>query len=167
MASVIEKVTKSITPMLEETGYTLIQVRLTESAKSRVLQIMAERTVDGSMNLDDCTLLSHKISAILDVEDVISDAYRLEISSPGIDRPLVRLRDYTDYVGFTAKIELHFPLQGRKRFTGTLKGLEGDQVQLEVDGKPVALPFADIASAKLVLTDELIKSHQKKYAVDA
>jgi ribosome maturation factor RimP len=101
---------------------------------------------------------------VLDVNDVIEQAYRLEISSPGIDRPLTRAQDYADFQGFLAKLETRLPVQGRKRFTGVLSGVEGEQIHMEVDGVRHALPLSNIASAKLVLTDELIKAHQARYA---
>jgi ribosome maturation factor RimP len=102
----------------------------------------------------------------LDVEDVISEAYRLEVSSPGIDRPLVKLADYATYAGHTAKIETVLPVQGRKRFSGTLGGVEGDSVTINVDGQGYTLPFIDIQSAKLVLTDALIKAVTSRQSPD-
>lgn len=160
MSSLVEKIEKLIAPTVESMGFNLVQVKLIDG-RQRLLQIMAERP-DGSMSLDDCTAISHQLSAILDVEDVLPDAYRLEISSPGIDRPLVKEQDYRDYVGHLAKVELSLPVNGRRRFTGTLKGLESGAVTLVVDNEDVTVNTQDIQSAKLVLTDALIKAFETR-----
>jgi ribosome maturation factor RimP len=156
MQTLAEKIEAAITPSAPGMGFDLVQVKWMDSQKGAMLQIMAERP-DGSMTLDDCEKLSRQVSAVLDVEDVIPTAYRLEVGSPGIDRPLVKLADYTKYIGHVAKIETMLPIDGRKRFTGTIKAVEGQDVIISVDGKDHALPFADIQTAKLVLTDALIK----------
>jgi ribosome maturation factor RimP len=158
-----ERLYDVVVPSAEAMGYRVVQINLKEANRSRVLQVLAERLSDGGMNIDDCEKLSKQLSAVLDVEDVVSGAYRLEISSPGIDRPLTRLRDYEDYKSFTAKIETHLPINGRRRFTGTLLGVAGEEITIQVDGQSHVLAFADIQAAKLVLTDELIKAHQQKY----
>lgn len=163
MASLAEQVETLLTPSIEDMGFNVVQVKLLDGSKSKLLQIMAEKP-DGTMNVDHCAEISHRVSAILDVEDIIPGQYRLEISSPGIDRPLVRHADYQTYLGHLAKIELALPVGGRKRFTGTLHALEGDQLTLDVDGKPVVLELTDVQSAKLVLTDALIKEHLNKQA---
>ena len=121
---------------------------------------MAEPTEQRVMSVEDCARVSRAISAILDVEDPISGAYSLEVSSPGIDRPLTRPKDYDRYAGHEAKIETNEPVDGRKRFKGVLKGLAGEAVKLESDGEVISLPLTEIAKAKLVLTDALIKAHQ-------
>lgn len=162
MAALEEQVEALVTPAIEAMGYFVVQVTLKDTNKSRLLQIMAERA-DGSMNVDDCAIISREVSALMDVEDIIPGEYRLEISSPGIDRPLIKRTDYEHHMGHLAKIELVLPVNGRKRYTGTLKTLIGDVLTLEVDGKPVAVDYDDIQSAKLVLTDELIKQHLKKH----
>lgn len=162
MAALEEQVEALVTPAIEAMGYFVVQVTVKDANKSRLLQIMAERA-DGGMNVDDCAKISHQVSALLDVEDIIPGEYRLEISSPGIDRPLIKRTDYENHMGHLAKIELLLPINGRKRYTGVLKTLIGDVLTLEVDGKPVALDYDDIQSAKLVLTDELIKQHLKKH----
>lgn len=123
------------------------------------LQIMAERNDDAAMTVDDCAALSRAISAVLDVDDPIASAYTLEISSPGIDRPLVRLTDYDRFAGFEARIELARMIDGRRRFQGRLIGTAGEDVRIDVAGVEVGLPFADIQRAKLVLTDELLAAH--------
>jgi len=159
--SLVEQIETLITPSLTSMGFELVKVTMMDGKKSQTLQIMAERP-DGTINVDDCAAISRQVSAILDVEDVLSAAYRLEVSSPGIDRPLVKLSDYPKYTGHTAKVETVLPIDGRKRFTGAIKAVEGENVILTVDGKDHSLPFIDIQSAKLVLTDALIKAHQKQ-----
>jgi ribosome maturation factor RimP len=132
-----------------------------------VLQIMAERA-DGMMDVDDCAKLSHAISAAFEEDDPIESEYVLEVSSPGIDRPLTRRRDYDAYAGHEAKLDLKFPLNGRKRIRGTLKGLKGEDVVVETDLGPekgrgeLAVPYTSIGEAKLVLTDELIEHDLKR-----
>ena len=127
------------------------------------LQIMAERP-DGTMTVGDCEILSRDLSPALDVEDPMDTAYNLEVSSPGIDRPLVRRSDFEKWAGHDAKVELARPLDGRKRFKGKLAGLDGDAVRLELESKSkldaaatVLLPLADIGEARLVMTDALIR----------
>ena len=159
MKSLAEKIEDTIAPSIADMGFDLIQVKFMDGKKSQTLQIMAERP-DGSMSLDDCAAISRQISAVLDVEDVIPTAYRLEVSSPGIDRPLVKLTDYSTYIGHAVKIETVLPINGRKRFAGAITAVKGGDVIVTVDGKEHTLPFADIQSAKLVLTDALIKAHQ-------
>jgi ribosome maturation factor RimP len=161
MAALVEQLETLLLPTLESMGFNLVQIKMMDGNKTKLLQIMAEKP-DGSMTVDHCAEISHQVSAILDVEDIIPGEYRLEISSPGIDRPLVKHKDYDDYVGHVAKIELALPVNGRKRYTGTIKTLVGDILTIEVDGKPVALDLTDVQSAKLVLTDALIKQHMKK-----
>lgn len=162
-ATLAEQIAALLTPSIEDMGFVVVQVKLMDTNKSKLLQIMAERP-DGTMNVDHCAEISNHVSAILDVEDIIPGQYRLEISSPGIDRPLVKHTDYEHYCGHLAKIELALPVNGRKRYTGTLKTIVGDIVTIEVDGKPVALDLNDIQSAKLVLTDALIEKHMNKHA---
>jgi ribosome maturation factor RimP len=141
-------------------GFRLVRVRLT----GQTLQIMAERP-DGGFTIDDCETTSRAISPVLDVEDPISSRYFLEVSSPGIDRPLVRPEDFKRWAGHEAKIEMSVPLAGRKRFRGSIEGYGEGDVRLLIDdpegGKEkivVGLPFADIAEAKLVMTDRLIEA---------
>lgn len=161
MKTLTEQITALVTPAIEAMGFVVVQVKLMDTHKSRLLQIMAERP-EGGIGVDECAQISHQVSAILDVEDIISGEYRLEISSPGIDRPLVKRPDYEKYAGHLAKIETVLPIQGRKRFTGNIVRVENDDVVLKVDNADVRLPLADIQAAKLVLTDELIKGHTKK-----
>ena len=144
-----------IAPALEGLGYDLVRVKLIGTTRP-TLQIMAERRDEAGMTVDDCADISRTVSAILDVEDPISGAYMLEVSSPGLDRPLVRPRDFERFAGFEAKIELRRPVNGRKRYRGTVLGYADDVVTIEMEDGPAALPFGDIDSAKLVITDELL-----------
>ena len=146
-------------PVVEAAGYRLVRLRLM-GGKRKTLQVMAERA-DGSMNVDDCADLSRLLSDFLDREDVIEGDFVLEVSSPGIDRPLTRLGDFARWSGHEAKLELSAPIDGRKRFKGMLLGLEGSDVVIETDGTRLMLPFRAIAEAKLVLTDKLIEEDLK------
>jgi ribosome maturation factor RimP len=145
-------------PVLESMGFRLVRVRMFGST----LQIMAER-LDGTFTIDDCETFSKAFSPMLDVADIISSRYQLEVSSPGIDRPLVRADDFENWDGHEAKIEMQQPIAGRKRFKGILEGYADGEVRLYIDnpesGKDkllIGLPFKDIHEAALVLTDELI-----------
>lgn len=149
------KIEAIIAPSLEAMGYRVVRIAVTGGRRA-TLQIMAERADDAAMTVDDCADISRTVSALLDVADPIDSAYFLEVSSPGIDRPLVKREDFTRFAGHEARVELSMPVDGRKRFRGRLEGIDGDRVRLVVDGAPVALPFPAITRAKLVLTDELI-----------
>lgn len=158
-----------LTPTAEDMGYEIVRLRLMGAGGRDApitLQIMAEKP-DGTMEIDDCAELSHAVSALLDVEDPIEKEYSLEVSSPGIDRPLTRAKDFADYAGHRAKIEMAIPLEGNRRnFRGDIRGLEGDAVSLSLDdGPPVSLPLRDIADAKLVITDKLIEESLKRQRV--
>lgn len=148
-----------IAPSLQAMGYRVVRVAFTGGRRA-TLQIMAERGDEQAMTVDDCAEISRTVSALLDVADPINGAYMLEVSSPGIDRPLVRREDFVRFAGFEARVELNAPVDGRRRFRGRLLGLEGDMVRLLVDAAPVELPFAAVARAKLVLTDELLAASQ-------
>jgi ribosome maturation factor RimP len=157
-----------ISPVIEDLGFELIRVRL-QGGKTATLQIMADRP-DGGINVDDCADISTAVSAVLDVEDPIEDNYHLEVSSPGIDRPLTRLRDFATFEGYEARLETSQPIDGRKRFKGILAGVEGDEVLLNIDEtgevQTIGLNFDWLSDAKLVLTDDLIAEmlRQKKDA---
>ena len=153
-----ETIAPLIEPSLEAMGYRLVRVAFL-GARRATLQIMAERIDDAPMTVDDCTEISRSVSALLDVADPIAGAYMLEVSSPGIDRPLTRPEDYDRFTGFEAKIELDRPLDGRKRFRGRILGRADDHVRLVGDAGEVTLPYADINKAKLVITDDLLKAH--------
>jgi ribosome maturation factor RimP len=160
----IKKIEKTISPMAETMGYEIVRVLLVGVGSGKpTLQIMAERP-DGTMHLDDCSRLSQAVSAILDVENVMAEAYYLEVSSPGIDRPLTRLKDFDRYKGFEAKVEIDPGISGRKKFKGRLLGLENDAaVSLKTEeGEVFALPFEHIQKAKLTLNDDLLKAAQQK-----
>ena len=149
------KIEALIAPSLEAMGYRVVRVSVT-GGRRPTLQIMAERVDDKAMTVDDCADISRTASALLDVADPIATAYTLEVSSPGIDRPLVRREDFARFAGFEAKIELTAPVDGRRRFRGKLLGVDGDDVKLLVNAAPIALPLATVVRAKLVLTDELL-----------
>lgn len=151
-----------IAPSLEAMGYRLVRVAITGGRRTQVLQVMAERIDDRPMSVDDCTEVTHTVSALLDVEDPIEHAYTLEVSSPGIDRPLVRREDYERFRGHEAKLELATPIDGRRRFRGKLLGVEADRIRLSLGAEVVELPLARIQRAKLVLTDELLAAHHAR-----
>ena len=149
-----------IAPAVEAAGFKLVRLRLM-GGKRKTLQIMAERA-DGGMDVEDCARLSRALSEFLDTQDPIEGEYDLEVSSPGIDRPLTRLMDYARWAGHEAKLELVAPdASGRKRFRGKILGLDGSDVAFEVDGTHLKFPFKTIAEAKLVLTDALIQEDLK------
>jgi ribosome maturation factor RimP len=153
-------------PVLQGMGYRLVRIKISGEAGCTV-QVMAERA-DGTMQIEDCEAISRALSPVLDVADPIDRAYRLEISSPGIDRPLVRRTDFERYAGHLVKVEMAVAHQGRKRFRGALAGVEGDSVRLHRDDIPadedadVLLVMEDIAEARLVLTDELIAESMRR-----
>tara|TARA_Y100000588_G_scaffold385877_1_gene480101 strand:+ start:1562 stop:2050 length:489 start_codon:yes stop_codon:yes gene_type:complete len=144
-----------IAPTLQDMGFDLVRVRIS-GAQRRTLQIMAERLDDGTMTVEDCAAISRAVSTLLDVEDPIKGSYTLEVSSPGLDRPLTRPKDYTRFAGLEVKIELREPMDGQRRFRGRIAGLADDQVQLDTEDTRVAIPYADIERAKLILNDELL-----------
>ena len=148
-----------IAPVVEAAGYRLVRLRLM-GGKHKTLQVMAERE-DGSMNVEDCATLSHALSEFLEREDPIEGDYELEVSSPGIDRPLTRLADFARWSGHEAKIELVAPQDGRKRLRAMLLGLDGNDVVVDAAGRRLKFPFRAIAEAKLVLTDKLIQEDLK------
>jgi ribosome maturation factor RimP len=153
-----KKLFEIINPILSDMGFELVRLRLI-SNKEITLQIMAARP-DGYINVDECAEISTGISAVLDVEDPILDTYNLEVSSPGIDRPLTRIKDFEAFEGYEAKIETVELIEGQKRFKGTLAGINGSEILINLDEGTIGLEFDWLAEAKLVLTDELVK--QKK-----
>ena len=164
MAIDTNEIARIIEPSLEAMGYRLVRVIQTGGQHRPTLQVMAERRDEAAMTVDDCAEISRSVSALLDVADPIAGAYTLEVSSPGIDRPLVHAEDYDRFAGFEARIELLTPHDGRKRFRGRLLGREGDAVRLVAEGSEFRLPLGAIARAKLVLTDDLIATAQRKPA---
>ena len=167
-ASIDRRLAEIVTPVIEDLGFELVRIRLM-GGKTKTLQIMAERP-DGGIEVDDCAKISTAVSATLDVEDPIEDAYSLEVSSPGIDRPLTRLKDFETWEGHEARLETSELIDGRRRFKGVLQGVEGDEVLVEIEdqGEPVTigLKFDWLSDAKLVLTDDLIRQmlRQRKAA---
>src|SRR6476659_6497450 len=160
------RVATIVEPVIEQLGYRLVRVRVS-SAEGCTVQIMAERP-DGTMSVEDCEAVSRALSPVLDVADPIERAYRLEISSPGIDRPLVRRTDFERYLGFLVKVEMAVAHQGRKRFRGMLQGVEGDTIRLRRDDiragedAEVLLVMAHISNARLVLTAELAAESMRR-----
>ncbi|QBY02079.1 ribosome maturation factor RimP [Rhodophyticola sp. CCM32] len=152
--SIDRRMAEILTPVIEDMGFELVRIRLM-GGKTNTLQIMAERP-EGGIEVDDCARISTAISATLDVEDPLEDAYTLEVSSPGIDRPLTRLKDFDTWEGYDAKIETTEMIDGRRRFKGVLAGIEGDEVLINLDEGTIGLNFDWLSDAKLVLTDELI-----------
>jgi ribosome maturation factor RimP len=146
-------------PVIEKAGFKLVRLRIMGGA-ARTLQVMAERP-DGSMDVEGCTSLSHALLDFIEAEDPIEGDYEIEVSSPGIDRPLTRPADFSRWSGHEAKIELNAPVEGRKRFRATLMGLDGSDVMIRADNADIKFPFRAIANAKLVLTDKLINEHAK------
>ena len=150
-------------PVLNDLGFRLVRVRISGLAGCTV-QIMAERP-DGAMTIEDCQMVSRALSPVLDVADPIDRAYRLEVSSPGIDRPLVRRSDFERFAGHVVKLEMAIARDGRRRFRGELLGREGEDARIRLeDGAEVLLPIAEMADAKLVLTDALVAAALKRNA---
>ena len=154
-AAIDRRMAEIITPVIEDMGFELVRVRLM-SGKTTTLQIMADRP-EGGIEVDDCAEISQAVGAILDVEDPILDEYTLEVSSPGIDRPLTRLKDFEAFEGYEAKLETAEMIDGRRRFKGELAGVEDDEVLINVTEGTIGLKFDWLSDAKLVLTDDLIK----------
>jgi ribosome maturation factor RimP len=165
------KLLELLDPVAEAAGFEIVRLRLMGgSATGRTLQIMAERPSDGDLGIDDCVKLSRGISEVLDADDPVAGEYRLEVSSPGIDRPLTRVKDFEAYEGLEAKLELDRVADRRKRFKGVLAGVEmvDDQphVAIDLDGEDetALVPFAWVQDAKLSLTDDLMKRGAEKRA---
>ena len=154
-AAIDRRIAEIITPVVEDMGFEVVRIRLM-TGKESILQVMAQ-SPDGTIEVDDCGKISTAISAVMDVEDPILDAYNLEVSSPGIDRPLTRLKDFVQWEGFEAKIETDELIDGRRRFKGQLAGVEGDEVLITISEGTIGLKFEWLSDAKLVLTDELIR----------
>jgi ribosome maturation factor RimP len=157
--ALLDRIEELIRPQIESLDLALVRLKLF-GGRRQVLQIMIERADGSDVSVDDCAAASRAVSPLLDVYDPLDGAYQLEVSSPGIDRPLTRPGDYERFAGFLAKIELHEPRDGRRRYRGTVLGMaSNDAVRLEVEGTEVTIPMDAILGAKLVLTDELIAAH--------
>lgn len=145
-----DRIAETIEPALAAMGYEIVRVQLGGGRRSPTLQIMCDRLDGQGLTLDDCAEISRLASAVLDVEDPIAGEYTLEVSSPGLDRPLIRPKDFDRFVGCEARIELSLPVDGRKRFRGVLRGLEGETVLLETGDGPCRLALPDIEKARLI-----------------
>lgn len=156
-----ERVIALIEPAAEQLGYRIVRVRISGNRRKR-LQIMAERISDGQMGIDDCTRLSRAISPIFDLEDPIQGEFDLELSSPGIDRPLMRVEDFARFIGYDAKLETAQMLDGQRRFKGVIAGVAGDVITLTTERGDVKLNFSALSDARLVLTDKLIELDLKR-----
>jgi len=163
-AAIDRRLAEIVTPVIEDMGFELVRIRLM-GGKTSTLQFMAERP-EGGIEVDECARISTEVSAVLDVEDPIIDTYTLEVSSPGIDRPLTRIKDFETFEGYEAKLETSELIEGRKRFKGILAGVEGEEILINVEEGTIGLQFDWLSDAKLVLTDELIKEmlRQRKEA---
>ena len=161
-AAIDRRLADIVRPVIEAMGFELVRVRLMGGKSSKV-QIMAERA-NGGIEVDDCAEISNAISALLDVEDPIGENYTLEVSSPGIDRPLTRLKDFATWEGYEAKIETTELIDGQRRFKGRLAGVQGDEVLVNIEQGTIRLKFEWLMEAKLVLTDDLISDllHHRK-----
>jgi ribosome maturation factor RimP len=156
-----DRIAGLIQPTIEDLGFDLVRV-LVRGKQQPVLEIMAE-PLDGSpMTVEGCASISRAVSALLEVDDFLPGPYTLEVSSPGLDRPLVRLKDFERFTGFEAKVEMARPVDGQRRFRGRLLGVDGDRVRLHVNDATCDLVHADIQRAKLVLTDELLAQVQEQ-----
>jgi ribosome maturation factor RimP len=162
VSAVEQKILAAIEPAAVDLGYRIVRVRLSGLRRKR-LQIMAERLADGEMGIEDCETLSRGVSPVLDAADPVAGEYDLEVSSPGVDRPLMRLEDFERFRGHEAKLELAAPQDGRRRFRGLIEGVEGELVLLRLEGaaEPARLAFSALSDARLVLTDALIAESLK------
>ena len=159
-----ERLEELITPVLTDLGYDLVRVSMHGMETRKVLQVMAERKDRVSMSIEDCSKISKDLSAVLDVADPISGRYTLEVSSPGLDRPLINLEDFRRFKGFSAKIETEVPIEGLKRLKGKIEGVSAtDEIEMLLLDKDleVNIPFNNITKAKLIITEELINAVTK------
>jgi len=163
--SMDERILAIADPVAKDMGFAIVRIRVM-SGNRAIVQVMAERLSDGQMSVADCATLSRELSSVFEVEDPIDSAYVLEVSSPGLDRPLTDLAHFDRYKGLLARVELDRLMEGRKRFRGHLAGLDGDNIaiDLEKEDETALIPFAWIAEAKLLITDELIKQGQEQKA---
>ena len=158
------KIKEALVPSLEAMGFSLVRIRIMGGGENRTLQLMIDRLDEQPISIEDCAFVSRNVSALLDVEDPINGAYMLEVSSPGIDRPLTKERDFERYVGFEAKLELRDVQDGQRRFQGRLLGCENGVVKLLTEAGETSLSFGTITAAKLILTDELVAAHKRQVA---
>jgi len=161
---ITQKIQGIIEAPVDALGYTLVQVKLGEGGGRKTLTVMAERKDDAPMGVEDCAKISRQVGTLLEVEDPITTAYDLEVCSPGLDRPLVRLADYERYKGEEAKLETYAPLdqvENRKRFRGELLGARGEIVRMRVDNSEVEIPFSNIRLAKLTVSETILKKKKR------
>jgi len=154
----IAELERMIGPEVESLGFDLVRVMMIGGISDPTLQVMAERPDTRQLDIADCEIISRRLSDLLDSDDPIEGSYRLEVSSPGIDRPLTRLRDYSDWAGHEARIRFAEPVNGAKQASGIIEGVEGNIVRVATTMGERTIDFANIASAKLVLTDKLINA---------
>jgi len=150
-----QRIEKIIEPAVQDLGFEVVRVQLSGNHNPR-LQIMAEPIVGDNMTIDHCATISRTVSAILDVDDPIQGGYTLEVSSPGLDRPLVKLRDFKRFAGSDVRIETNETVDGRKRFRGRLSGVEGETITIEVDGEDMSIPYSLVHRAKLLVTNDML-----------
>lgn len=159
---IVSKITQAVEPSLSSLGYAIVQVKFADGARRKTLTIMAERADGTPMGFDDCTEISRTVGALLEVEDPITTAYDLEVCSPGLDRPLTRIEDYTRFAGQDAKVETMIPIDGRKRFRGVIKAVKGEAVTLVMpEGNEVEIVVNLIRTAKLVAADVAVPKNKK------
>jgi ribosome maturation factor RimP len=152
-----EKIRGLVSPAITGFGYRLVRVQIS-GENDKTLQIMVERVDEVSITVEDCAIISREVSRILDVDDPINGSYLLEVSSPGIDRPLVCIEDFDQYVGFEARVDMNILIEGRKKFKGILLGVQNDKVKIKVNEEIYTLPFDAIRRAKLLLSQELLNT---------
>jgi len=161
LSELLRRIEDIVAPTIVGMGYELVRVAL---SRGGTLQIMIEPADGRAMDVEACATISRALSAVLDVEDPISSAYTLEVSSPGIDRPLTREKDYVRWTGHVARMETAQPIEGRRRFKGTLLGLESGAVRMRLeDGKEAQVPLSAVTKAKLELTDALLDEHRRAH----
>ena len=153
-----------VEPSLSDLGYEIVRLRLMGGDGQKILQVMIDRSDETPVSVEDCAVVSRQLSAVLDVEDPISGNYNLEVSSPGIARPLVKERDFERFLGFIAKVELETTIRGRKRFRGRLIGCDRGMVSIQTEQGEEELPISDIVAANLILSDDLIEAHKRQSA---
>ena len=158
-----ERIFAIVDPVAKDMGLNIVRIRV-QSGKKKTVQVMAERISDGLLGISECEKLSRELTAILDVEDPIHDPFILEVSSPGLERPLTSLQDFENYVGYTARVDLDRMVEGRKRFRGVIAGVYGSNIDIELDdeSETAQIPFEWISESKLLITDKLIKEGQDK-----
>lgn len=156
-----QRIERIIEPAVQDLGFEIVRVQLSGNRNPR-LQIMAEPVEGDIMTVDHCATISRAVSAVLDVDDPIDGAYTLEVSSPGLDRPLVKLRDFARFAGFDARVETTAPIDGRKRIRGRLAGVDGETIMISADGEDLAIDHADVRRARLLVTDDMLAAQEDK-----